>query len=189
MKKQAFYLIVWVIIFLLTLGVIVYFSTKSYNNWCDYAYVEKVYDWDTVYTDKLGKVRLLWVDAPEIYHPGWTKVKSYKFYGCWELAKKLAEKYLYHKEILFCKDPLANNRGWYWRYLRYAMISFGDKQIPFWYILLKNGLARVYEKATFTWKSKYEQLQKHAKSMHIGIWSKKCILEDEKMKEKFLDRP
>jgi endonuclease YncB( thermonuclease family) len=104
--KQKVYLVVTIIIFVTTLWVIYKFGTQTNNFLCEYAYVEKVYDGDTVYTDKLGKIRLIGIDAPEIYHSGWTKVKPYKFYGCGIQSKEFAEKYLKHKNILFCKDPI-----------------------------------------------------------------------------------
>ena len=188
-KKQVLYLIFTVFLFGATLGIIWYFSNlpqNKINPLCEYVFVEKVYDGDTVKTDKLWKVRFLWIDAPEIYHPGWTKVKAYKFYWCWEEAKKFAEKYLLYKKILFCPDFLSTDKWSYWRYLRYAMIFTGWKQIPFGYILVKNWLAIVYKKASFSWKNKYLDAERLAKSKHIWIWSEKCIQQDERFKKKYL---
>jgi len=188
-RKQVLYLIFSVVLFVATFGLIWYFShlpQTQQNFLCEYAFVEKVYDGDTVRTDKLWKVRLLGIDAPEIYHPGWTKVKSYKFYWCGEESKQFAEKYLYHKKILFCADPLSNNKWWYGRNLRYAMIFTGGKQVPFGYLSIKNWRAMVYKKASFTRKKKYLEAEKQAKSKHIWIWSEKCIQQDKEFKEKYL---
>jgi len=189
MKKSNIVWLVAVFFFFLTVWVIFYYSRNlpQINPYCEYAFVEKVYDWDTVYTDKLGKVRLLWIDAPEIYHPDWP-VKKYKFYGCGLESKKFAEKYLYHKEIEFCADPKSNNKWGYWRYLRYAMVYSGSEKVPFGYISIIHGMAKVYRYANFTWKSKYLKAEKQAKMKKIWIWSDKCIEEDKKFKEKYLEK-
>ena len=186
MKKSNIVWIVVIILFFSTVWLIFYFSKSlpSENSYCEYAFVEKVYDWDTVYTDKLGKVRLLWIDAPEIYHPGWP-VKKYKFYGCWKESKEFAEKYLYHKEVEFCADPNADNKWGYWRYLRYAMVYSWYEKVPFWYISILHWMAKVYKYANFTRKSKYLKAEEKAKKEKIGIWSEKCIQEDKKFKEKY----
>ena len=186
--KQKVYLVVTIIIFVTTLWVIYKFGTQTNNFLCEYAYVEKVYDGDTVYTDKLGKIRLIGIDAPEIYHPGWTKVKPYKFYGCGIQSKGFAEKYLKHKNILFCKDPIWDNKWSYGRLLRYAMIFTGNTKVPFGYLSIQHWCAKVYTKAQFTRKSKYLEAEQQAKQKHIWIWSEKCILEDKKFKETYLKK-
>ena len=183
-RKNLIILAISIFIFGATIFIILnYWDNYTNNNLCKYAYVEKVYDWDTVLTDKLGKIRLLWIDAPEVYHPWWTKIKSYKFYWCWNKSKQLAEKYLYHKNILFCKDSISNNKWKYGRYLRYAMILSWDQQIPFWYISISKWMAQVYKYANFSRKEKYQELEKKAKQKHIWMWSTECIIEDKKYKK------
>jgi len=182
-RKNLIILLISIFIFSTTIFIIYKnWNKQEDNKLCEYAYVEKVYDWDTVLTDKLWKIRLLWIDAPEVYHPWWTKIKSYKFYWCWNESKQLAEKYLYHKNILFCEDPLANNKWWYWRYLRYAMVQSWNQQIPFWYISISKWMAQVYKYADFSRKEKYQELQNKVRQKHIWMWSFKCILEDRKYK-------
>ena len=153
---------------------------------CKYDFVEKVYDGDTVFWQKLGKVRLLGIDAPEIYHPGWTKVKSYKFFGCGQEAKKIADKKLLHKKILFCSDPLTKNKGKYGRRLRYAMIKNWNNLEPFWEYLLKTWYAKVYQYANFKYKKQYEAIEQKNKAEHLGVFSSWCILEDKIFKKKYL---
>jgi len=183
--KKSLWLILAMILFLLTLWIIIFFpKEKLSNNLCVYDYVKKVYDGDTVLTSKLWKVRLLWIDSPEIYYSG-RKIKSYKFYWCSDTVKQIAEEYLNQKEILFCADSLADDKWFYGRYLRYAMIASGDKKIPFGYILLEKWYAKVYKKASFSWKEKYLNAEKQAKEKKIWIWSEKCINEDKEIKEKY----
>jgi len=189
MKKSN---IVWIVVVLLFFSIvgIIFYSWKhisSKNPYCEYAFVEKVYDGDTVYTDKLWKVRLLWIDAPEVYHPGWP-IKKYKFYWCWLESKHFAERYLYHKEIEFCADPEGNNKWWYGRYLRYAMIYSWNQKVPFGYISILHWMAKVYKYANFTRKSKYLEAEKKAKKEKIWMWSEKCIEEDKKFKEEHFNK-
>ncbi len=153
---------------------------------CEYDYVEKVYDGDTVLWQKLWKIRLLGIDAPEVYHPWWTKIKSYKFFGCWEKAKQIADKKLLHKNILFCSDSITKDKWKYGRKLRYAMIKSWNTLEPFWEYLLKTWYAKVYKYADCKYKKQYEAIEKINKAEHLGVWSSKCILEDKDFKKKYL---
>ncbi len=184
-KKNELYLLIFTVLIFISITLVVFRFWNTKNLLCQQAYVTKVYDWDTVYANWLWKIRLVWIDAPEIYHSWRTKLKSYKFYWCWKESKEFATKYLYHKNILFCKDPLTNNRWWYWRFLRYAMIYSWDTQISFWYLSIKNWFAKVYKYADFTLKSKYKKAERYAKNSHIWIWSEKCLSEDKKFRNKF----
>jgi len=165
-----------------------FWNTKNdlVNKNCKYDYVEKVYDGDTVLWKKLWKIRLIGIDAPEIFHPGWTKVKSYKFFGCWEEAKKIADKFLLHKNILFCSDSIVKDRWKYGRHLRYAMIKSWGILEPFWKYLLKTWYAKVYKYADCKYKKEYEAIEKENKAEHLGVWSSWCILQDKIFKQKHL---
>ena len=183
MKKYIFF--VWS--FLLLFGFM--FFLINYQNvpsWCSYNYVEKVYDGDTVLAKNFWKVRLLWIDTPETYvnHD----LKTYKFYWCGQIAKKLAKEKLEWKKILFCKDKLSKNKWGYWRKLRYAMIYSWDKLIPFGLFLLENGATRVYKYSNFKYKKQYLEIEKRLKEEKKWVWSKKCFIEDQEIKQKYLKK-
>ncbi len=160
---------------------------------CSYDFsgrVVKVYDWDTfrVQTYNLAeKIRVLGIDAPEIYH--WQKIKSYKFYGCAQQSKNIAIKLLYGKKVKVLKDKIAKDRWKYWRKLRYVKFPIYYKgklyYLDFWQVMVYLGWARVYKWENFKNKSLYYKLQNIAKKYKRWIWSKKCILEDEKIKRKY----
>lgn len=185
--KKYWIFILSMVLFLWTIGIIIFYSQNVNNyNGCTYDYVEKVYDGDTVFAEHLWKIRLLWIDAPEIYHTWFTIIKKYKFYACWEEAKKIAEEKLLHKKIYFCSDPYSKDKWWYWRKLRYAMIYSWNKLIPFWMYLLKMWYARVYKKANFKYKKDYLNIEKENKEKKIWIWSNYCLNKDKQFKEKYL---
>ncbi len=188
MKKKNILFVLFLIVFFWIIWYL-YFQASWINQVsknCNYDYVEKVYDGDTVFWQKLGKIRLLGIDAPEVYHPWWTKVKSYKFFGCGQEAKKIADKKLLHKKILFCSDPLTKDKWKYGRRLRYAMIKEKNKLEPFGEYLIKSGYAKVYKYADCKYKKQYEAIEKINKAKHLGVWSSECILEDKNFKKKYL---
>jgi len=179
------FLIFSIIIFFWAIYYTYFQVNNNYSN-CKMDYVEKVYDGDTVFARNLWKVRLIWIDAPEIYHPWWTKVKSYKFFGCGQEAKKIADIKLLHKNILFCSDSLTKDEWKYWRKLRYAMIKSWDKLEPFWEYLLKMWYAKVYKYADCKYKKTYKLIEHENKIKHLWVWSSWCILQDKNFKKKYL---
>ncbi len=188
LKKKNILFLLSVVIFFWIIWYL-YFQANNVSHIpknCKYDYVEKVYDGDTVFGQKLWKIRLLWIDAPEVYHPWWTKVKSYKFFWCWEKAKQIAYKKLFHKTILFCSDKLTKDKWKYGRRLRYAMIKENNKLEPFGEYLIKTWYAKVYKYADCKYKKQYEAIEKINKAEHLGVWSSKCILEDKDFKKKYL---
>ena len=155
--------------------------------------VVKVYDGDTFWIENNNldtKIRVLWIDSPEIYHN--QKIKSYKFYGCGQQAQKFAEKLLLNKNIYLYSDSLAKNRWKYHRLLRYAKIpitiNWKKKYFDFWAIMIYNGWAKVYKWEKFTKKSWYYKLEKYAKKHKRWIWSSKCQLEDKIIKQKYIKK-
>lgn len=183
--KRYWFFILSVLLFLWTIGVIIfYWQDSSVPNLCEYDYVKKVYDGDTVLANHLWKVRLLWIDAPEIYHSN-QSIKSYKFYGCGEIAKKIAIKKLYWKKILFCSDKLTNDKWKYGRKLRYAMINYQNKLIPFWMYLLETWYAKVYKYTTFKYKKEYLKIENKNKKNKLWVWSKICLIQDQQFRKKY----
>jgi len=188
-KKTIFFLIsifsfalIWIVLFQRVNKNIVVVDDN-----CMYDTVEKVYDGDTVLTKKLGKVRFLWIDAPEIYHKGWTEVKEYKFFGCGEDARKFVDDMIYKKRVKICFDKTENKKWWYNRNLAYIMVKSEDgENLPLWVLLIEKWLAKTFRYADFKYKKTYLQLEKIAKEKKIWMWSEKCINEDKQFKKEHL---
>lgn len=184
MKK--YWLFIWsILLFLWLIYFITNYSKDNYiPSWCEYDYVKKVYDWDTVLAEHLWKVRLLWIDAPELYHPSLT-YKDYKYYGCWQESTEIANKKLEWKKIIFCSDKLSKDKWKYGRKLRYAMINSWTQLIPFWLYLLKTWYTKVYKYAPFKYKKEYLTIEKKLKKAKIWVWSKICLIQDQEMRQKY----
>lgn len=174
----AFSLILfWVLIFAV-------FIFKEEDWICESYLVEKIYDWDTVEAVWLGKVRLLWVDTPEIYNPKYGFL-SHKFYGCPDFSKKQAEEKLLWKSILFCADKLSQDKWKYGRKLRYAMIDVDGKQTSFGYYLISNARASVYKYSNFEKKQDYLAKEREMINNFEGIRSKECLAQDLEQRLKY----
>ncbi len=156
--------------------------------------VVNVVDWDTIWVETKNmdvKIRILWIDAPEILHSG-IPVKFYKFYWCWIQSKEFAEKLLLGKIVKVYRDSISKNRDKYGRYLRYVFIPLNlhNKRVylPFGAISLYKWMSRVYRYENFILKNIYFKLEKIAKHKRIWIWSSYCKKEDKIIKEKFLKK-
>lgn len=182
MIKKIFSFFIFVFIFNFSFAKLIFdFTWKVVN----------VVDWDTIWVETRNrdiKIRLLWIDAPEILH-SWTRIKYYKFYWCWNKAKKFSEKLLLWKVVKIYKDSLAKNKDKYWRYLRYVFVNLNINwktiNIPYWAIALYKGMARVYKYENFTLKKIYFKLENIAKKRNYGIRSEYCKKEDEFIKNNF----
>ena len=161
------------------------FQNNNLEN-CENDFVEKVYDGDTIFGEKFWKIRILWIDAPEIYHPWWTKVKSYKDYGCGQQAKLYADKYLYHKNIKVCFDKNSDKTWWYGRILAYIYFLSWQNYEDFWQMMVKIWYAKVYRSANFKKKKIYLKYEKQAKQAKLWVWSEQCKQEDSEFKKKYL---
>jgi len=179
------------IINLLIFVIILYISLNKVPNKdtdCIVDKIEKIYDGDTVYGKKLGKIRILWIDTPEIYHKWWTQVKDYKFYACWEYWEEMAKKYLLNKKVEICFDKNDNKTWWYWRILWYIFFTWDNWQkVDFWKMLVKNAYAKVYRNSNFKYKKEYLSLEKEVKKQKKWIWSSICIEKDKKFKKMIKD--
>lgn len=155
---------------------------------CEIDFVEKVYDGDTVFWKKFWKIRILGIDTPEIYHPWWTEVKSYKDYGCGQQAKTYADRYLYHKNIKVCFDKNEDKKWWYGRTLAYIYFLSWENYEDFWQMMIKIWYASVFKAANFKKKKIYLEYEKQAKQKKLWIWSEHCRQEDREFKEKYLKK-
>lgn len=93
----------------------------------DSAFVVKVIDGDTFVIDSGEHVRLIGVDTPERYEPGYYEAKDYLTY------------LIVNKTIILEKD--TSNHDKYYRLLRYAYINniFVNEE------LIKEGLAEPFD--------------------------------------------
>jgi endonuclease YncB( thermonuclease family) len=179
---KYFYFLFSIIVFVCLFYLIINFDVK--NDLCSYAYVQTVQDGDTVTTKELWKIRLLWIDTPEFYYESlW--IQDHKFYGCAEKSKQLAQNYLEFKDILFCRDVLADEEDIYWRKLRYAIIWTWDDTLNFWKFLLLSWYTQVYKYAPFTYSQEYKELEKNNKEQKIWVWSKECLIEDQLVRQEY----
>ena len=142
-----------------------------------------VVDWDTFYINH-QKIRIIWIDSPEIYYH--QKIKSYKFYGCWDSVKKKVAIFFKNRTIKLYRDRLSKNIDKYKRPLRYVYIWLHYKwkivYIPYWAVAVYLWWAKVYKWENFTYKKLYYKLEKMAKKAKRGMWSDKCKEEDNKIK-------
>jgi len=179
--------------------IIFFFLSIFFNIWFgkivfDFTWkVVKVDDWDTIWVETKKadyKIRILWIDTPEIMAP-YTKIKKYKFYWCWDEAKKFAEKILLNNVVRIYYDDLSKKKDKYGRFLRYAFVKIRYKWryiwLPYGALAIYKWRARVYKYENFTLKRVYYKLENIAKSRHIWIWSSKCKLEDKAIKQRYLN--
>ena len=145
----------------------------------EYKRVEKgvvvsVIDGDTIVVEingKIGKVRLIGVDTPEIKVE---RNKPYEYDNITNLtlltewgirAKVFAEKYLDHRKVTIEFDPMTGYRDRYGRLLAYVYVNGTD----FNALLLKEGYARVYV-TKFEKLEYYLKLQDIAMKERRGLW-------------------
>lgn len=160
------------------------FKYKKQDWICSRHLVDKIYDWDTLSAVWLGRVRLLWIDTPEIYNKKYWFL-SHKFYGCASESKEIAKKVLSWKNIMFCSDKLSSDKWKYGRKLRYAMINLSWNKTSFGYYLISKALAKTYRYANFSKKSKYLKKEKKLKKQLLWIRSKDCVIENFKQAQKY----
>ncbi len=183
MRKYIFLISSMFIFFLILFIIFSYEEVKEdVPSLCEYDYVEKVYDGDTVLASNLWRVRLLWIDTPEFYNEEYG-LQEHKFYGCAQEGKEMANEKLSWKKILFCGDKLSKDEWTYGRKLRYAMISSWDQQVPFGLYLLDNWYAKVYKYAPFSYKEQYENIEEKNIKDKLWLWSKSCFIKDQQLRQ------
>ena len=141
--------------------------------------VTRIIDGDTFYiilpNGSEEIIRLLGIDTPETsaennheYEYGnITDLVCLTSFG--EEAKNVAEFYLLNKEVTIKFDSLSGFKDDFNRWLTYLFLENGE---DFNHILVKEGLARVYEAETFSKKNNYIGSQLNAINNSIGLW--KC---------------
>ncbi len=120
------------------------------------------------------RVRLLGIDCPETNA---SRNKPYEYdnitdlecLGYWGLkAKNFTRKMLSGKRVYIEFDELAGYRGYYGRLLAYVYLENGT---DFNELLVKEGLARVYEEGNCRNEDRYLVVQDYAMDNNTGLWS------------------
>ncbi len=125
-----------------------------------------VIDCDTIKVNINGKdisVRLIGIDTPEIHNP---KVKK----ECYGDESKFALENLLtgQKEVLLKKDTIQPDKDIYNRFLRYVYLEDGTDINAY---MIENGYAEVYTKSKSDREEEFLNLQEHATSKKLGLWS------------------
>ena len=122
--------------------------------------VLKVLDGDSLLVDKIGEVRLIGVDTPEMYHP--TKPVQYFAREASDFVRKRVEGQMVR--LAFDEERLDK----YGRTLAYVYLGDGrclNEEI------IRQGYGFALTRFPFRYKKKYEQLEEAAKKQGLGLWS------------------
>jgi len=130
--------------------------------------VYRVVDGDTLWArkgTKNEKVRLKGIDAPEVPHPDYGKMRG-EFYGK-ESAQCLAEM-VSGDTVRFSYSEDGPERDKYGRLLAY--IWNGDTLVNA--ELVRQGCARAYRRFDHPRKAEFLSLERDARLNHLGMWGK-----------------
>ena len=131
-----------------------------------------IYDGDTLRVENIGTVRLIGIDTPEIKASSKDRFYIKKFHIN---AKKLreiasqAKKYNIHnvKDKLVRLELDQTHRDKYDRLLAYVYLPDGRMLNQ---ILLKKGLATVFRRYDFLYKTDFFADEKNAQKNKLGLW-------------------
>lgn len=158
MKKTLFCLIV---LFLLTIQVFAGFQSENWNvpkNLPSYL-VERIIDGDTIEVQKLGKIRYIGIDTPELHHP----TKGKEPFG--QEACLVNKRLVLGKKVQIELD--AQERDRYGRVLAY--VYTGSIFVNAY--LIESGYARVLTiPPNVKYQKTFLKLQEKAHLNKVGIW-------------------
>jgi len=121
--------------------------------------VIRVMDGDTIEVEKIGAIRLIGVDTPELAHP----LKPVQFF-----AKKASE---YTKKIALGKrvnlEYDQERKGKYGRTLAYVYFEDGRMLNA---EIIKNGYGFTYTKYPFKYIEEFRNYEKEAREKGLGLW-------------------
>ena len=134
--------------------------------------VVRVYDGDTIKVENIGKVRLIGIDTPE--WKGSDRDRYYIRQGISEstlrriatASREYVEQNAVGKMVVLTTDHEARDR--YGRLLAYVHLPDGRLLNR---ILLEEGLAVVYRRFDFSFKSDFIRAEQSARKMFRGLWS------------------
>lgn len=119
----------------------------------------RIFDGDSIEVEKIGKVRLIGVDTPELLHP----LKPVQFY-----AKKASE---YTKNIAKGKrvklEYDQEKIDKYGRILAYVYFENGEMLNA---EIIKNGYGFAYTKYPFKYMEEFRKYEREAREQRRGLW-------------------
>lgn len=122
-------------------------------------YVERVIDGDTFIDSQKRRYRLLGIDTPELKHGKQPEEPFAKE------ATAFTRKNIEHKMV-----KLKYTKPKYDRYKRLLVYAYTPDGMMLNELLLKEGLADVYRKASHKLKQEFITLEKEAQSNEKGMW-------------------
>lgn len=158
------------------------------------AVVRRVVDGDTFLLADGRKVRLIGVDCPEMRYPsgagmlGMLRLKGFmspkerealeprlqkvadRLNGVAELITKLVKRPIEGKKVELEFDDLSGREDRYGRLLAYVWIRTRGKREMINALLLKRGMARLYDRFKFSKLDEFKKLEAAARKKRIGIW-------------------
>lgn len=134
--------------------IIVFFASNIACFWEDVKVV-RVIDGDTFVIETGEKVRLTWINAPEISDIFWQESK-YHLDGL-----------IGWKTVNLEKDMLTDDKDIYLRLLRRVLIDDVDVNK----MMISDGYAFAYLKYNFSRKDEYRETQELSNSSNLGMWN------------------
>jgi micrococcal nuclease len=134
--------------------------------------VLRVYDGDTIFVETVGKVRLIGVDAPEWEGSDrdnyYTRkgISAAKLRQISTLSREFVTRNAKGNVVTLTFDRDLHDR--HDRHLAYVYLSDGRLLNR---LLLEAGLASVYRRFDFNFKSDFIQAEKIARRRSLGLWS------------------
>ncbi len=150
---------------LLISALIVLFSASASTN---IHKVTRVIDGDTIVLDNGEKVRLLGVDAPELYH---SKKKKGQCYA--REAKDFTKWMVENRKVTLTFEGKRNDV--YGRTLAWVWLDNGEKVLVN-RELVRGGYAFSYRKYPTSRLEEFNRLEKQAQSAGSGLWAKDTCL-------------
>ncbi len=142
-----------------SLIIIILFFTNSLACFWENAKVVRVIDGDTFVIETGEKVRLVWINAPEISDIFWQESKYH------------LDALIGWKTVNLEKDILTDDKDVYSRLLRRVLIDDADINK----VMISDGYAFAYLKYNFSRKDEYREAQISSNSSNLGMWKKDKI--------------
>jgi micrococcal nuclease len=134
--------------------------------------VSWIYDGDTLQIEKIGKVRLLGIDAPEYKASSRDRFYTKNFHiqpkKLREISRQAKDYNIRHakgRKVRLEFDRTKKDK--YDRLLVYIYLPGGDMLNL---LLLEKGLATVFRRYDFRFKKSFLQAEKTAQKKELGIW-------------------
>ena len=174
-------------------GLVLFFSLAA-AGLAEDAIVKEVIDGDTFRLKDGRKVRLIGVDCPEMHYPsgegmlGTLRLKGFmspekrkalaprlqqiadRLNGVAQLITKLLKQPIEGKKVRLEFDAVSGREDRYGRLLAYVWVKKRGKEQMVNAILLKRGMARLYDRFKFSKLAEFKKLEAAARKKQLGIW-------------------